>query len=221
MRYLLGLGKKHKVKFKIQQEEEKLNAISHGLGALLATVTILVLLLYNNHKTPYATLSIVLYSLSLIGTFTASFFYHYVTEKDLKSKLRIVDHISIYFLIAGTYSPVTLITLENGNGWAIFYIVWGIAFVGTIFKLFFTGKYEFLSLLLYLLMGWLIVLDFSNLRELSTPLGINLLFLGGAFYTAGIIFYAVEKIPYNHFIWHLFVLGGAISHWLFVFLVII
>jgi len=201
--------------------EEKLNAASHGLGVLFAVIGFVLLLFFNGHKTTYATFSLVLYSLSLILMYTASFLYHNIIKKELKNKLRVLDHISIYFLIAGTYSPLALITLEDGNGWTIFYTVWGIAIVGTIFKLFFTGKFEFVSLLLYLVMGWLIVFDFSNLKEQTTSLGINLLFLGGAFYTIGIIFYAIKKIPYNHFIWHLFVLGGTISHWLFVFLDII
>jgi hemolysin III len=106
--------------------------------------------------------------------------------------------------------------LEKGNGWLLFYIVWGIAAVGTLMKLFYTGKYEFISLLLYLVMGWLIVLDLDNLLSNTTTIGLGTLFLGGAFYTLGILFYAMERIPYNHFIWHLFVLGGAISHWFFI-----
>ncbi|MDX1766873.1 MAG: hemolysin III family protein, partial [Arenibacter troitsensis] len=133
-----------------------------------------------------------------------------------KNRLRILDHISIYFLIAGTYTPVALLMLEKGNGWLLFYTVWGIAALGALMKLFYTGKYEFISLLLYLVMGWLIVLDLDNLLNNTTTIGLGTLFLGGAFYTLGIIFYAIERIPYNHFIWHLFVLGGAISHWFFI-----
>ncbi len=148
--------------------------------------------------------------------FTASTLYHRVRDPKLKNKLRILDHISIYFLIAGTYTPVALIMLEKGNGWLLFYTVWGIAAVGTLMKLFYTGKYKFISLLLYLIMGWLIVLDLDNLLGQTTTIGLGTLFLGGAFYTIGILFYAIERIPYNHFIWHLFVLGGAISHWCFI-----
>ena len=143
--------------------------------------------------------------------------YHSVSKSDIKRKLRIIDHISIYLLIAGTYTPVALITLQNGNGWLVFYIVWGIAALGTLLKIFYTGKFEFLSLVFYLAMGWLIVIDFQNLLAHTTVIGLRLLFLGGAFYTLGIIFYAWKRLPYNHFIWHLFVLGGAISHWLFIY----
>ncbi len=149
--------------------------------------------------------------------FVVSTLYHAVQSSKLKRRLRILDHITIYFLIAGTYTPLTVITLESGNGWYIFYTVWGIAALGTVLKLFYTGKYELVSLLLYLAMGWLIVIDFENLLERTTSLGIWLLFIGGAFYTLGILFYAWERIPYNHFIWHLFVLGGAMSHWFFIY----
>ncbi len=197
--------------------EEELNAISHGLGIILGVFGLFILLAQNTQKTTYATLSIIIYSLCFIVLFTASTLYHSVSNFNLKQKFRVIDHISIYLLIAGTYTPVALINLEAGNGWLIFYIVWAFALIGTILKIFFTGKFEVISLLLYLAMGWLIVLDFQNLLDNTSTLGTQLLFLGGAFYTLGIFFYAWKRIPYNHFIWHLFVLGGAISHWLFIF----
>ena len=197
--------------------EESLNAISHGIGALFSIIGLILLLQHNTNKTDYALISIILYGITLISMFTVSALYHAVSKVTLKRILRISDHINIYFLIAGTYTPVALITLEGGNGWFIFMVVWSIAAFGTILKLFFTGKYELISLLLYLTMGWLIIFDFDLLLQNTTTRGVTLLFLGGAFYTVGIVFYAIERIPYNHFIWHLFVLGGAISHWLFIF----
>ena len=197
--------------------EERFNAISHGLGVILGFLGLYVLLRHNSNKTVYAQISIVIYSISFIILFLASTHYHSVSKSDIKRKLRIIDHISIYLLIAGTYTPVALITLQNGNGWLVFYIVWGIAALGTLLKIFYTGKFEFLSLVFYLAMGWLIVIDFQNLLAHTTVIGLRLLFLGGAFYTLGIIFYAWKRLPYNHFIWHLFVLGGAISHWLFIY----
>ena len=200
------------------EKEEKFNTISHGIGALLAIVGMVLLIQENNHKSEYATWGIVIYSLSLISMLSVSTIYHAVDNKVWKLRMRILDHINIYYLIAGTYTPVALITLINGNGWLIFFAVWGIASVGTILKLFFTGKFEIISLLLYLAMGWLIVFDFQNLVDNTSELGIQLLMLGGAFYTIGIIFYAVRRIPYNHFIWHLFVLAGAICHWFFIYL---
>ncbi|WP_300026273.1 hemolysin III family protein [uncultured Maribacter sp.] len=200
------------------EKEEKFNTISHGVGAVLAIVGMIALMNANTHKSAFATLGITIYSISLISMLTVSTIYHAVENRIWKLRTRILDHINIYYLIAGTYTPVALITLINGNGWLIFGTVWGIAAVGTILKFFFTGKFEIISLLLYLAMGWLIVFDFQNLVDNTSENGINLLMLGGTFYTIGIIFYAVRRIPYNHFIWHLFVLCGAISHWFFIYL---
>lgn len=201
--------------------EEQLNALTHGAGALLSCLGLYLLLAKNSGKSPFATESIVIYGLSMILLFSASTAYHITAHILWKQRLRIADHISIYFLIAGTYTPVALITLVNGNGWLIFYTVWGIALAGTILKLFITGKYEYLSLILYLLMGWLIVFDIQDLIRLTSARGLALLAAGGAFYTLGIFFYAIRRIPYNHLIWHFFVLAGAISHWLYIYLEVI
>ena len=197
--------------------EELLNALSHGLGILLGVLGFVIM--WENHKAsvPWATISLVIYSISVILLFTASTVYHAVDDPRIKRKLRILDHISIYILIAGTYTPVALITLSDSQGIPLFFVVWGVAIAGTLFKIFYTGKLEWLSLMLYLVMGWLILFDFGFLwSQLSTD-GIFLLFLGGAFYTLGTVFYAIRKIPYNHFIWHLFVLGGAVSHWFLIY----
>lgn len=206
---------------KLLDKEERFNAISHGLGAVLALVGMWVLVTNNTNKSAYATFGIFIYSVSLISMLMVSTIYHAISARVWKLRMRILDHINIYYLIAGTYTPVALITLVDGNGWLIFFTVWGIAAIGTILKLFFTGKFEIVSLLLYLAMGWLIVLDFQNLVDNTSNMGMQLLMLGGLFYTIGILFYAVRRIPYNHFIWHLFVLGGAISHWFFIYLDVI
>jgi len=200
------------------KNEEKLNAISHAIGILLAFMGSLLLISKVGLDSGYATISVIIYSISLLLLFSASTIYHSVTIPHLKNRFRILDHISIFALIAGTYTPVSMITLVDGNGWTILYVVWGIALFGTMFKLFYTGKLEFLSLLLYLLMGWLIVLDIENLVAHTSARGLVFLALGGAFYTLGIFFYTYRRIPYNHLIWHLFVLGGAISHWLYIYL---
>ena len=199
------------------KNEERLNTISHAVGAILSIIGLFLLLNNNSNKSEYATISIIIYSITLISMFAISTVYHVTTTIRLKKKLRILDHINIYFLIAGTYTPVALITLIDGNGWTIFYAVWTIAGLGTLFKIFYTGKLQFLSLLLYVAMGWLIVLDFGNLIAYTPNSGLRLLFLGGAFYTFGILFYALKRIPYHHFIWHIFVLGGALSHWLMIY----
>ena len=205
----------------LSKQEELLNTLSHGIGAVLALMAMFVLLFASTKEGFLADVSLVVYSLSLLSMLIVSTLYHAKEGGEWKRRLRILDHINIYYLIAGTYTPVALITLVQGNGWVIFYTVWGIAFLGTVLKLFFTGKYEIISLLLYLIMGWLIVLDFQNLVNHATQKGIQFLILGGVFYTLGILFYAVRKIPYNHFIWHLLVLGGAASHWLFIYLEVV
>ena len=202
----------------ILPKEEYYNAISHLVGTLFAIVGFIYLFLADSKKTDYSTISIFVYSLTLISMFSVSSLYHITSSESLKIRLRILDHINIYYLIAGTYTPVALITLIDGNGWSIFYVVWIIATIGTVLKIFYTGRFEILSLFLYVAMGWLIVLDLDNLLQNTSELGLLLLFLGGLFYTSGILFYVIEKIPYNHFIWHLFVLAGAISHWFFIYL---
>ncbi|WP_209399478.1 hemolysin III family protein [Pseudozobellia sp. WGM2] len=201
--------------------EEKLNSPSHAIGAILAILGTIVLLFENNQNSSYTIPAILLYGLTLVSMFGISAAYHYTIDFSLKRRLRVLDHINIYFLIAGTYTPICLITLIEGNGWGIFYAVWSIALLGLFFKLYFTGRYEIISLLIYMAMGWLIILDFNNLVENTSVLGVRLLFLGGVFYTFGILFYALERIPYHHFIWHLFVLAGAFCHWLTMFLSVV
>ncbi|MBO0340002.1 MAG: hemolysin III family protein [Bacteroidota bacterium] len=193
--------------------EEKLNAYSHALGIVLAAIGGIFLFQNDVEGNPYMKGSIIAYVISLIVLFLASTIYHAVENPKIKKKLRILDHISIYYLIAGTYTPVCLSVLLPSKGWLLFYLVWGTALFGTILKIFFTGRFEAFSLVLYGVMGWLIVIDLSYLLDHMSSMGLLYLALGGAFYTIGILFYAVKKIPYNHLIWHFFVLGGAISHW--------
>jgi len=201
--------------------EERLNAVTHGIGALLGIAALVLLVVFNSDKTDWSLFSVVVYGLSIIILFSSSTLYHAVQVEKHKHYLRIIDHVSIYLLIAGTYTPVALIALEQSKGWPIFWVVWGIALLGLILKIFFTGRFEFFSVMLYLIMGWLIVIDFSNLANYIGSNGTLMLFSGGLFYTLGIVFYAINKIPFNHVIWHLFVLGGAICHFLLVFFYVI
>lgn len=198
------------------KSEEKLNTYSHAFGVLLSVFGFIFLLIKNTEKSSLAIFSLCVYGFSLVLLYLASTLYHSVSAPKLKKRSRIFDHCSIYVLIAGTYTPVALITLVNGNGWLIFWTVWGIALFGIVLKLFFTGRFEVLSVLLYLVMGWLIVLDFQNLVDNISPFALKMVALGGVLYTVGIVFYAIERIPYNHFIWHLFVLGGSIAHFYFI-----
>ena len=201
--------------------EEKLNALSHGLGVVLSIPALVILLLQYSGSAQYGTFALIVYGISLFLLFSASTLYHLASQPKLKRQLRILDHISIYMLIAGTYTPVALIKLVDGNGWIIFSIVWLIALLGSVLKLFFTGKYEIFSVGLYLVMGWLIVFDLQNLVASSSSLGLFLLALGGFCYTFGILFYIWKRIPHHHLIWHFFVLAGAISHWYYIFLDVI
>jgi hemolysin III len=201
--------------------QERLNAISHAIGAVFGVLGLTSLIIFNSNKTGWSLFSVIIYGISIITLFTASTLYHSVKDEVKKHYFRIIDHISIYFLIAGTYTPVLLITLHQSLGWTLFYTVWGIATFGIVLKLFFTGKFEIFSTLLYLVMGWLIVFDFTNLSKLMDSNGVLLLFFGGLAYTVGIIFYALKKIPYSHVIWHLFVLAGAVLHFFMIFFYVV
>ncbi|MCF7569400.1 hemolysin III family protein [Sabulilitoribacter arenilitoris] len=201
--------------------EERLNATSHAIGVLFGIAALVLLIIFNTKKASWSLFSVIVYGISIIVLFTASTFYHAVKGQKRKHYFRVLDHISIYILIAGTYTPVCLITLNESLGWSLFWTVWAIAVFGVILKLFFTGRFEVFSTLLYLVMGWLIVFDFTNLSNSIGSNGILLLFAGGLAYTVGIVFYAIEKIPFNHVIWHLFVLAGAVFHFFMIFFCVI
>ncbi len=201
--------------------EETWNVITHGLGILLFLGISVAIFTYADFSKPYMVASLIVYSVSQLILYTASTTYHKAKEGVLKFKLRKLDHISIYGSIAGTYTPVCLITLEESSGWYILAAVWGIALFGVIWKLFFTGKFEAFSSILYLVMGWLIVFDLTNLVEAFTELQMNLLIAGGIFFTVGIVFYAWNKLYFNHVIWHVFVLGGSLSHAAMVWQVVV
>ena len=196
--------------------EEQLNTISHGIGAVLGVAGLILLIILRETDTEWSLFSVMVYGLSIVILFTASTLYHWDTDARRKRIFRIIDHISIYLLIAGSYTPVLLLSLNESLGWTLFWTVWGIAAFGVILKTFFTGRFEVFSTMLYLIMGWLIVFDFSNVSDALGDNGILLLFAGGLCYTVGIVFYIFERIPYNHVIWHLFVLGGAICHFFMI-----
>ncbi|WP_124979802.1 PAQR family membrane homeostasis protein TrhA [Nonlabens xiamenensis] len=200
--------------------EERWNVITHAFGLLLFIGIGIWLILKGNTNLTYFWPAVTIYIFAQLFLYTASTTYHRVPPGLTKFRLRKLDHISIYGSIAGTYTPICLVTLEQGNGWYILAAVWGIALFGTIWKLFFTGKYEAFSSALYLVMGWLIVFDLSTLSAAFTDLQMNLLISGGLFFTVGIVFYAWNRMYFNHVIWHLFVLGGSLSHAAMVWLVL-
>tara|TARA_B110000093_G_scaffold105745_1_gene113712 strand:+ start:3702 stop:4325 length:624 start_codon:yes stop_codon:yes gene_type:complete len=203
------------------KEEEFWNTLTHFIGLILSIVGLPILLFYNQNLTDYSFESILFFEFGMICLYTASTLYHYTTDINLKRKFRVFDHVSIFYLIAGSYAPICLITLYNDSGIQIFSGVVVIALIGTLFKLFFTGRFEKLSLALYLAMGWLVVLDFNSVLNSLNLNAIFLLVLSGLFYSFGIIFYRLEKMKYSHAIWHLFVLGGTITHYFLVLFYII
>ncbi len=203
------------------ETEEQLNTLTHSIGAVLGIAGLILLIIYYDAASDHGLFSVMVYGISIIILFLASSFYHAVRKPRTKNFLRVVDHMSIYLLIAGTYTPVLLLILNDSRGWPLFWFIWGIAAMGIILKLFFTGRYEMFSTLLYLVMGWMIVFDFTALIEQMPSGGLIFLIAGGLSYTLGIVFYIFERIPFNHVIWHLFVLGGAVCHYFMIFFYVI
>tara|TARA_B100001248_G_scaffold164564_1_gene124427 strand:- start:173 stop:796 length:624 start_codon:yes stop_codon:yes gene_type:complete len=202
-------------------EEEFWNWTTHFAGVILTIIGIPFLVFFNDDSTTLSTLSIIFFSFGLLLVYCSSTLYHYVTETNLKERLRIFDHVSIYYLITGSYAPVCLITLYDYSGLKIFFTVLILSIIGTLFKIFNKNRYEKFSLLLYLFLGWLIVFDIQTLFNLIDVNGKSLVILGGVFYTVGVFFYLSESIKNNHAIWHIFVLLGSMSHYFLILFYII
>ena len=202
------------------REEEFWNTITHFIGLLLSIIGISYLIYTNNNLPILSFAGIIFFGFGLISVYLSSTLYHFVSEPALKEKLRIFDHISIYYLIAGSYAPVCLITLLDQSGIYILICVTIIAIFGTFFKLLYIGKFEKLSLFLYLIMGWVIIVDIKSLFENLELNAIILLILSGLSYSLGTVFYSMKK-KYAHTIWHLFVLAGSAFHFFLILLYII
>jgi hemolysin III len=209
------------ISLKDYNNEEIWNGLTHFTVVILTVIGIPLLFYFDNKITSLSTLSIILFSFGLLLVYSSSSVYHFVLNPKLKKKFQILDHISIYYLILGSYAPVCLITLYEYSGINIFITVLILSIIGTLIKLFFTGRFQIFSLLLYLGMGWLIVIDINFLFELLNVEAKLLLIVGGLSYTLGTIFYSLDKIKYFHSIWHLFVLSGSVSHYLMILLYIL
>ncbi len=203
------------------KEEEFWNTLTHFIGLLLSLGGLPVLLYYDQSQTALSSYSILFFGFGLILLYAASTIYHFTSNFKLKEKFRVLDHISVFYLIAGSYAPVCLITLYEGKGISLFLAIIIITLLGTAFKVFYTGKFEKLSLLIYLAMGWLIILDFNTVLALIEFKGIFLLIVGGLLYSIGTIFYSLQKLKYAHAIWHVFVMGGSVSHYFLVLFYVI
>ena len=198
--------------------EEKFNIISHGIGFILSIIG-LVFLVWRAVEFGdfWHILSVSIYGVSMAILYAASTLFHSAKKLTRRRLLNIFDHAAIYVFIAGSYTPFTLITLPKETGWWLFGIVWAIAFVGVILKLFFTGKYDRLSTAMYVLMGWLILFAINPLRENIAQEGLTWLMTGGVFYTIGAIFYSMNKMNFNHAIFHVFVLLGSFCQFVSIY----
>jgi hemolysin III len=198
--------------------EEVMNAVTHGIGTLLAVAGLVLLtVLAYLHGDIWHIVSFSIYGSTLVLLYLASTLYHSFTNEKVKRIFKILDHSAIYLLIAGTYTPFTLVPLHGVLGWTVFGVVWGLAIIGIVLKVFFAGRFKFVSTMCYLGMGWFIIVAIKPLIATVPALGMNWLFAGGLFYTLGSAFYMWKRIPYNHAIWHLFVLAGSVSHFIAVF----
>ena len=200
------------------KNEEWINGLTHGLGALVSipgTVVLIVQAVRMGDARRVVGVSI--FGATLLLLYTVSTLYHALPLSVAKSRFRVFDHIAIYLLIAGSYTPFTLGPLRGGWGWSLFGVVWGLALLGTVLKLLFMGRFRIMSVVVYIAMGWMVVIAVHPLRLTLEPVSLGLLVAGGLAYTGGIVFYANRWMPFSHGVWHLFVLAGSILHWFAVY----
>ncbi len=199
--------------------EECLNAVTHGIGFVLAVIGLFYLVIKSENLTML--ISSTIYGSSLILMFLTSTFYHSISNQSFKSSLKLLDHSAIYLLIAGTYTPFMLVALDNWMGITGTVMIWSIALFGLIFKWITGHKYPKLSVSLYLLMGWLIVIFIYPLSKVVPANALWWLMAGGMFFSIGVLFYVKKSVAYTHAIWHVFVILGCASHFLSIYLYIL
>ena len=199
--------------------EELVNAITHGIGAMLSVAALTLMIVVASDA--IALTSAIVYGTSMILLFLASTLYHAISHTPTKQVMKLLDHCAIYLLIAGTYTPFMLISLQGAWGYTLLSIVWSLAVAGIAFKIVLKHRFEKLSLVTYLGMGWLVVVAMPQMLANVALGGLILIASGGVAYTLGAVFYAIKKIPFNHAIWHLFVLIGSICHFLAIYLYVI
>lgn len=215
------MSKEKQVKF-YSPLEESINIGSHALGALLSVVALIFLVVKSSiHGNVWHIVSFSIYGASLVILYTASTLYHSAKIPHIRRRLKVFDHAAIYVLIAGSYTPYALVTLNGKPGWMLFGASWGVAIIGIILKLFFTGRFQLISTLAYVLMGWMAVFVYEPLVENLSEKGLYWLAAGGISYTLGAIIYAIPKIKLNHAIFHVFVLMGSFSHFISVYFYIL
>ncbi len=190
--------------------EEFFNSLTHGIGAGLAIAALVVLVVLSSDV--WRVVSFSVYGACLVALYLASTFYHAFSSPELKRVFRILDHSAIFLLIAGSYTPITLVAMKGAWGWTLFGLIWGFALVGLVLELFFIDRVRWLALVTYVGMGWLVVIAIKPLLHALPAGALWWLAAGGVFYTGGIVFYLWKRLPFNHAIWHLFVLGGSACH---------
>jgi hemolysin III len=194
--------------------EELANAVTHGIGLVMSTAGFVILLVLAALRgSAWHIVSCAIYGATLVCLYAASTLYHGIRSPRLKRVLKILDHSAIYLLIAGTYTPFLLVNLRGPWGWSLFGVVWGVTLAGIFFKFWFVDHFQILSTTVYLLMGWLAVIAVRPLLLMVPVSGLVWLLAGGLMYTAGVVFFAWKRIPYNHVIWHIFVLAGSTCHY--------
>ncbi len=202
--------------------EEIAHAITHGVGLLLSVAALTILVVFASlHGDAWHIVSVSIYGSTLILLYTASTFYHALSAPHAKAVFRILDHAAIYLLIAGTYTPFTLVNLRGGWGWTLFGLVWGLALFGVLLEAVARQRVRFLSVSLYLGLGWLVAIAVKPLLASVAAGGLALLLLGGLAYTGGVVFYGWQRLPYHHAIWHVFVMAGSICHFFAVLFYVI
>ncbi|WP_439826814.1 PAQR family membrane homeostasis protein TrhA [Aeromonas caviae] len=197
--------------------EEWANRLSHGLGLLLGGLGLVLLLHKGWDQGPRVLLSYGVYGASLVLLYLASTLYHSVSSVAARRWSKLFDHCAIYLLIAGTYTPFLLVALDTPLAQGLMVVIWGLALAGVVFKLIFINRFKKASLFTYLMLGWLSLVVIYQLYLHLDGTGLLLLGLGGLIYSLGVIFYVAKRIPYNHAIWHLFVLGGSLCHFMAIY----
>lgn len=193
--------------------EELANVITHGLGFLLAIVGLVVLVIAaNRFGDAWHIVSCSVFGATMVFLYGSSTLYHTIQKRKNKRKMQLLDHSAIFLLIAGTYTPITLVSLRGPWGWSLFGVVWGLAFIGVFMRIAMPRPWRVASLFLYVGMGWLVVVAAKVVIESIPTMGLVLLACGGLAYTLGVIFYVWEKLPFNHAIWHVFVMAGSAAH---------
>lgn len=197
--------------------EEIANSVAHGVGFALSVAGLVVLVVVASlHRDPWQIVSCSVYGASLVLLYGASTLYHALPWPGAKRIFRVLDHATIFLLIAGTYTPFTLVVLRGGWGWSLFGIVWAVAAIGVTAKFFFVDRFRILSPLLYLAMGWIVIVAVKPLLAVLPLPGFVWLMAGGVAYSGGLLFYAAPRKKYAHFVWHLFVLAGSAFHFVAV-----